>query len=155
MNRGLVRRDAGAAGTRQFATVKVGECLLGIAVEKVREVMRPQEMTDVPLAAPAIRGLINLRGQIVMSVDTRMSLGLEAAPEEQAMRSIILRSEEGGVSLLVDDIGDVLDVPVEAFAPVPDNMPEMRRELIDGVYNLDNHLLLVLNTEKLLEKACR
>ncbi|MFT4112088.1 chemotaxis protein CheW [Silvibacterium sp.] len=146
--------DGSAAGTRQFATVQVGDCLLGIAVDKVREVMRSQEMTDVPLAAPAIRGLINLRGQIVMSVDTRMSLGIEPAPEDHEMRSIILRSEDGGVSLLVDDIGDVLDVPIEAFASVPDNMPEARRELIDGVYNLDNRLLLVLNTDRLLEKAC-
>ena len=140
--------------TKQYATVYVGGLFLGIEVEKVQEVMRHQEMTDIPLAAPAIKGLINLRGQIVVAVDTRRSLGIPPGEHDGDARNIIIRSDDGGVSLLVDDIGDVLDVPPQAFAPVPENMPAERRELIEGVYNLSDRLLLVLDTKRLLQKAC-
>ena len=140
--------------TKQYATVYVGGLFLGIEVEKVQEVMRHQEMTDIPLAAPAIKGLINLRGQIVVAVDTRRSLGIAPGEHDGDARNIIIRSDDGGVSLLVDDIGDVLDVPLESFAPVPENMPLERRELIEGVYNLTDRLLLVLDTKRLLQKAC-
>jgi purine-binding chemotaxis protein CheW len=116
--------------------------------------MRHEEMTDVPLAPPAITGLLNLRGQIVIAVDTRRSLGLPREAADGPSRNIIIRSEGGGVSLLVDDIGDVLDVPVETFAPVPENMPAERKELIEGVYNLQDRLLLVLDTKRLLQRAC-
>jgi purine-binding chemotaxis protein CheW len=140
--------------TRQYATVYVGGLFLGIEVARVQEVMRHQEMTDIPLAAPAIKGLINLRGQIVVAVDTRRALGLPPSDSDSPPRNIIIRSEEGGVSLLVDDIADVLDVPLHAFAPVPENMPAERRELIEGVYNLNEKLLLVLDTKRLLQKVC-
>ena len=145
--------DPGRSMTRQYATFHVGELFLGIEVEKVQEVMRHQEMTDIPLAPAAIRGLINLRGQIVVAVDTRRSLGLPSSESEVLARNIIIRSDDGGVSLLVDDIGDVLDVPLQAFAPVPENMPAARRELIEGVYNLNDRLLLVLDTKRLLASA--
>jgi len=140
--------------TRQYATVYVGGLFLGIEVAKVQEVMRHQEMTDVPLAPAAITGLINLRGQIVIAVDTQRSLGLTRDAASRPSCNIIIRSEGGGVSLLVDDIGDVLDVPVEAFAPVPENMPVERKDLIEGVYNLHDRLLLVLDTKRLLQRAC-
>lgn len=147
-------QHAEAAATRQYATVKVGDLFLGIEVEKVQEVMRHQEMTDIPLAPAAITGLINLRGQIVIAVDARRSLGLPVETKPAAACNIIVRSEGGSISLLVDDIGDVLDVPLESFAPVPENMPAERKELIDGVYNLRERLLLVLATERLLQRAC-
>jgi purine-binding chemotaxis protein CheW len=140
--------------TRQYATFHVAGFFFGIEVAKVQEVMRHQEMTDIPLAPAAIRGLINLRGQIVIAVDSRRSLGLPPLEPGVSPRNIILRSDDGGVSLLVDDIGDVLDVPVEAFTPVPENMPAERRELIEGVYNLNDRLLLVLDTKRLLRSAC-
>ena len=143
-----------ALATRQYATFHVAGIFLGIEVAKVQEVMRHQEMTDIPLAPTAIKGLINLRGQIVIAVDTRRSLGLASAADPSQTRNIIIRSNDGGVSLLVDEIGDVMDVPLEAFAPVPENMPVERRELIEGVYNLSDRLLLVLDTKKLLQKAC-
>lgn len=139
--------------TRQYATFHVAGIYLGIEVAKVQEVMREQEMTDIPLAAPAIKGLINLRGQIVVAVDTRRGLGLPPPEIAAPSRNIIIRSDDGGVSLLVDEIGDVIDVPLESFAPVPDNLPAERKELIEGVYNLNDRLLLVLDTDRLLRSA--
>jgi len=139
---------------RQLCTFFLQDLYFGVEVEKVQEVIRYQEMTRIPLAPEVIAGLINLRGQIVTAVDARRSLGLEPAPDGDLPMNIVIRSEDGVVSLLVDQIGDVLDVPIESYAPTPENMPREQKELIEGVYRLDDRLMLVLDTHCVLRKAC-
>jgi len=128
--------------------------MLGIEVTRVQEVIRYQPMTVVPLAPAVVEGLINLRGQIVIAIDTRRSLGLTRAEGDALPMNIVIQSGDGLVSLLVDEIGDVIDVPAEAYAPVPDNMPQQQRELINCVYDLPTGLMLVLDTARVLENAC-
>lgn len=108
----------------------------------------------VPLAPGAVEGLINLRGQIVIAIDTRRSLGLGPSSDGALPMNVVIQSEDGVVSLLVDDIGDVIDVPLDAYAPVPDNMPSAQRELIQCVYQLKDGLMLVLDTTRVLQNAC-
>jgi len=79
----------------RFCTFYVGELFLGIEVEKIQEVIRYHEMTDVPTAPPEVRGLINLRGQIVTAIDARVHLGLETRPEESFPMNVVVRTEEG------------------------------------------------------------
>ncbi len=143
----------GPASTCQYVTFRIDHLWLGIEVLKVQEVIRALEMTVVPLAPESVEGLINLRGQIVIAIDTRRSLGLPPAPGDRPSMNIVIHSADSAVSLLVDEIHDVLDVPVDTFAPVPDNMPAKQRSLIGGVYDLESGLLLVLDTERLLEEA--
>jgi len=148
----LLKKDAGE--TRQFATFHVGDLFFGIEAVRVQEVIRHQEMTPIPLAPPAIQGLINLRGQIVTAVDTRRMLALPPAAADKRPMNIIIKAEDGAVSLLVDEIGDVLEVPLNSYAPVPDNVPARQRDLIAGVYKLKGLLMLALDTEQFLENAC-
>ncbi len=143
-----------ASTTRQYATFRIQDLLLGIEVTRVQEVIRYQPMTVVPLAPSVVEGLINLRGQIVIAIDTRRSLGLTRAEGDALPMNIVIQSGDGLVSLLVDEIGDVIDVPAEAYAPVPDNMPQEQRELINCVYDLPSGLMLVLDTARVLENAC-
>ncbi len=140
--------------TRQFATFHVGDLFFGIEAIRVQEVIRHQEMTPIPLAPPAIQGLINLRGQIVTAVDTRRMLALPPPAVGKRPMNIIIKAEDGAVSLLVDEIGDVLEVPLNSFAPVPDNVPAPQRDLVAGVYKLRHQLMLALDSERLLENAC-
>lgn len=133
---------------RQFCTFFVEGLYLGVEVSKVQEVIRFQEMTAVPLAPAVIAGLINLRGQIVTAVDLRMRLGLEPRKAEQLPMNVVIRTEDGAVSLLVDEIGDVVEVEDQLFETVPDTVTGPGRELIIGVYKLKDRLLLLLNTEK-------
>lgn len=140
--------------TRQYSTFRVNDLLLGIEVIKVQEVIRYQDMTAVPLAPAVVEGLINLRGQIVIAIDTRRSLGIPPATSGNLPMNVVIQSEDGAVSLLVDDVGDVIDIPLNRYAPVPENMPLEQRELIEGVYHLDDGLLLVLDTTQLLQNAC-
>src|SRR5579863_6394267 len=135
----------------QFSTFTVAGLLFGIAVEKVQEVIRYQEMTRVPLAPPLVRGLINLRGQIVTALDLRRRLGLGEAPPDHRPMNVVVRDEGGGVSLLVDEIGDVVEVEDASFEPPPQTLAAGVRGLIRGVHKLDTQLLHVLDTDRVLE----
>lgn len=133
---------------RQFCTFFVEGLYLGVEVSKVQEVIRFQEMTAVPLAPAIIAGLINLRGQIVTAIDLRTRLELQPRSADQLPMNVVIRTEDGAVSLLVDEIGDVVEVEDQLFETVPDTVTGPGRELINGVYKLKDRLLLLLNTEK-------
>jgi purine-binding chemotaxis protein CheW len=95
--------------------------------------------------------LINLRGQIVTAIDMRKRLKLRPRPEGMLPMSMVVRGADGAVSLLVDEIGDVVEVDRESFERPPENLEGVARELIRGVYKLRDRLLLVLDTERAVE----
>jgi len=136
--------------TRLYCSFFIDKVFCGLEVDKVQEVLRPQPITRVPLAPPIVRGLINLRGQIVTAIDLRQRLGMSPRTEHRESMNIVIRTEEGIVSLLVDDIGDVIPVDDAAFENVPDTLRGAHRELINGVCKLNDRLLLVLNTEQVM-----
>ena len=141
------------ADSRQFCTFRLDGHFLGVEVERVQEVIRYQEMTPVPLAAAAVSGLINLRGQIVTAVDLRQCLGMPPRPEGKLPMNVVVRANERAVSLLVDEIGDVLDVPGDSFEQSPTTLDKVDRSLFTGVYKLDDKLLLVLDTDKAVARG--
>jgi len=140
-----------AAAARQYATFFADGLFFGVEVVQVQEVLRYQEMTRVPLAPQVVEGLINLRGQIVTAIDVRRRLNLRPRPAGLMPMSMVVRTAEGAVSLLVDEIGDVVEVQAESFERPPENLEGMARELIRGVYKLKDRLLLVLDTERTVE----
>jgi purine-binding chemotaxis protein CheW len=132
----------------QFCTFFVDGHFFGLDVLKVQEIIRYQEMTSVPLAPPVVRGLINLRGQIVTAIDLRRRLELRDRPKDQLPVNVVVHTDDGAVSLLVDEIGDVLDVPEKAFERPPETLRGTALELIRGAYKLDDRLLLILDTDR-------
>ncbi len=138
---------------RQYCTFFLGGHYFGIDVLEVQEVIRHQEMTRVPLAPPVVRGLINLRGQIVTALDLRRRLDLPDRPGGGLPVNVVVRTDDGAVSLLVDEIGDVLQVPEESFEPPPETLKGTARDLIRGAYKLDGRLLLILDTERVVNLA--
>lgn len=136
------------ADERQFCTFYLDGLFFGVDVENVQEVIRYQEMTGVPLASPVVRGLINLRGQIVTALDLRERLALPARPDGQLPMNVVVRDEDGAVSLLVDEIGDILEVDDELFERPPENLSGVARELITGAYKVDGRLLLTLDIDR-------
>jgi purine-binding chemotaxis protein CheW len=141
------------AEKRSYATCRVGHLLVGVAVEAVQEVTASAELTPVPLAPPVVSGLLNLRGQIVTAIDLRRSLRLADRPADQSPINLILRAEGGSIGLLVDAVGDVLEVHEDDFEAPPATLRGHLRELITGAYKLDHGLLLVLDTERVVEES--
>lgn len=135
----------------QLCTLVVGDTLFGVDVLRVQEVIRRQPMTTVPLAHETIGGLINLRGQIVTAVDLRVRLGLPDRGEDEPVMNVVVRTDEGAVSFLVDEIGDVVEIAGLDREDAPDTLAPHVRELITGVHKLDGALLLQLDVDRLVE----
>jgi purine-binding chemotaxis protein CheW len=131
-----------------FATFYVDGSHFGVDALHVQEVLREQPMTTVPLAASEVRGLINLRGQVVIALDLRVRLGLAPLPAEHAAMNLVVRTEDGPVSLLVDRIGDVLQIDDAEMEPTPETVSAKQRELVIGVFKLDGGLLHALDVTR-------
>jgi len=131
----------------QYCTFWADGLFFGLAVRDVQEVLRYQDMTHVPRAPEAVHGLINLRGQIVTAIDLRTRLGLAERPEEQLPMNVVLNSRGEVVSLLVDDIGDVLDTDGAQLEPPPATLPTTVRDVTLGVISLPDNILLVLDAD--------
>ena len=138
---------SGASG--RFATFCIANLVFGVDVLCVQEVLRYQRMTRVPLAPDVIAGLINLRGQLVTAIDMRRRLKVPPRGEGQTPMNIVVRTDGGAVGLLVDEIGDVVDVDAADYEPPPGSLEPSIRELIGGVYKLKDRLLLVLTSVRL------
>lgn len=136
----------------QYCTFVLAGHLFGIDVGEVQEVVLAQEMTRVPLAPGIVRGLINLRGQIVMALDLRHRLALPPRDDEGQPINLVVRSDHGAVSLLIDEIRDVVTVDDQCFEPTPDTVEGAVREVLHGVYKLEGQLLLVLDKDQVLTK---
>lgn len=134
----------------QFATFYLDQLFFGVEVRAVQEVVRYQPMTRVPLAPPMVQGLINLRGQIVTALDLRSRLGLLPRSDSELPMNVVLRTEDGAVSLLVDQIGDVIDTSPDLFEPPPETVRGTAREMIRGAYKLEGRLLLILDHGQVL-----
>lgn len=135
--------------SQQFCTFYLDSLFFGIEVHKVQEVIRYQEITRVPLAPDMVRGLINLRGQIITAIDLRRRLQLPPRDAEQLPMNVVVRDDDSIVSLLVDEIGDVQEVPADLFDPTPDTLQGEARQLIRGTYKLRERLLSALNISKI------
>ncbi|MBX3174784.1 MAG: purine-binding chemotaxis protein CheW [Gemmatimonadaceae bacterium] len=137
----------------QYATFKVQGMLFGVDVQRVQEVIRHQPMTPVPMADAVVRGLINLRGQIVTALDLRVRLDLGAYQAEATPMTVVVTTEDGPVALLVDEIGDVLSVDQDDWEPAPSTVQASVRELIPGAFKFAGQLMLQLDVDRVLELA--
>ncbi len=146
--------NAAVVSDCRLATFYVGELFFGIPVQRVQELLRQQEITPAPLAPDFIEGLINLRGQIVTAVNMRRRLGLPARGAAQPSMNVVLRSRDGIVSLVVDEIHDVLEPDTNSAEPPPATMRAEQKAIVERVYKLDGKLLLELNTGKMLQDLC-
>ena len=137
--------------TTQYATFQLDGHLFAVEVNRVQEVLKTQPSTPVPLAASSVGGLINLRGQVVTAIDVRHRLGLQPRPAGTDAMNVVVRVDGEVISLLVDVIGDVVDVDEGTFESPPDTMKGSGRQLVRGAYKLTDRLLLALDVDRLCD----
>lgn len=141
---------------KRVVTFRLGDSLFGIDVRAVQEIIRHQPLTRVPLAHAAVRGLMNLRGQIVSVVDVKERLGIPAGAADAGERmNVVVRTDGGLVSCEVDRVGDVIDLDPSAFEPLPANVSRSVRELVLGICKLDDRFLHVLSVDKIVDFRSR
>lgn len=139
------------ATEKQLCTFYLDQYCFGIDVLDVQEVFRHQETTTVSLASQDVSGLINLRGQIITAINLRLRLGMEPQAVHKVPMNVVVRSEDEVVSLLVDQIGDVIKVSEDLYEQSPGNIQGTMKEMIVGVYKLEDRLLLILDTKKVMQ----
>jgi purine-binding chemotaxis protein CheW len=141
--------------TSRYSTFSLAGDLYGVEVERVQEVLKHQPMTPVPLAPPSVAGLVNLRGQVSTAIDMRRRLDLPLRGEDDLPMNVVVRTDDGLVSLLVDRIGDVVDADESTFEPAQDAMTGPARQLVRGTYDLGEKLLLALDVDQTVDVNSR
>ena len=131
------------AEPKQFCSFYVDDILIGIEVLAVQEVLRYQDVTEIPLAPRAIQGLINLRGQIITAINLRSRMNLPPCKDDKKSMNVVTRVNNEVVSFLVDAVGDVLTVEEDDFEPVPNTVDAATRALVTGVYKLEGQRFLM------------
>ena len=143
--------DQNLIDSEKLVTMKIDNQLFGIPILQVQDIVEPRMITPVPLAPSAIAGVMNLRGRIVTVINLRRCLGLEDRLDQERRMSITVDYNGDLYTLLVDDIGDVCDLPRRDFESPPATLSEKLRQLCTGVFRLKGDLLVVLDVERVLD----
>ena|SRR5215469_6317495 len=150
------RGKAAATGEQgEFVSITVAGQLFGIPVLQVQDVLGPQRITRIPLAPPEVAGSLNLRGRIVTAIDLRTRLRLPPLPDGRRVMSVVV--DHGGelYSVLVDSVGEVLNLGAESAERNPATLDPVWREVSGGIYRLDKNLLIVLDVARVLDFSAR
>lgn len=139
-----------SADAEMLVTMRVHGQLFGVPVQHVRDVLREQKMAQVPLAPPEIAGSINLRGRIVTVMNVRERLKLPAKKDDSRQMFVVIEHKNELYSLMVDKVGDVMNIAHNKIEKTPANMSANWREVASGIHRLDGELLVIINPEKLM-----
>ena len=123
----------------------------GINVMRIQEIIRYQRTTTVPVAPNIVGGLINLRGQVVTTIDLRLRLGLDSLHADCVPTNIVVHSDDGPLSLLVDEIGEVLSLDEATCEPPPPTLVGALGDLVRAVFKVDGRLILELDVDRTLD----
>jgi purine-binding chemotaxis protein CheW len=135
----------------KYATFTIGGEMFGVNALNVQEIVLFQRMTKVPHSADYILGLINLRGQIVTAIDLRFRLTNTSTEINEDSMNFILKTDQGICSVIVDDVGDVMDINETSMEPAPETMDAKMREYVSKICKLQDRLLCVLDIEKIVK----
>lgn len=135
----------------EYITVTVAGQLLGLAIDRVHDVFVASEITSVPLASPEIAGLLNLRGRVVTAISLRKRLHLPDPEASERRMAVGLEYHGEAYGLLVDEVGEVLKLDPEGLQPNPVHMDPRWASLSEGVYQLHDRLLIILDVESVLK----
>ncbi|MCP5150007.1 MAG: purine-binding chemotaxis protein CheW [Ectothiorhodospiraceae bacterium] len=148
-----------AHDSEQYLTFLVGTEHYGVEILKVQEIKGWEGATHVPNTIEYVRGVMNLRGDIVPVVDLRVRLGIESQVDLDKSVVIVVRVEvdgrERGVGMLVDGVADVCDVRRGELQEGADLYGDIPPEFVRGLGSVDSRLLVVLEIDRLLEDALR
>ena len=137
---------------KEFVTVTIAGQRFGIPVLSVQDVLTEQRLTHIPLAPPEIAGALNLRGRTVTAIDVRIRLGLEPREESVSCMNVVVEYEGEPYSLMVDTVGDVLALSDDDFEQSPITLDPIWREISDGLYRLEEGLLIVFDVSRLFNE---
>jgi len=140
---------------KQFTTFYLGPYQFGIDVMRVQEVTDKLSMTQIPRSPAAVQGLINLRGQIATAIGLRELFGLDYKETDKPKMTVICKVDGVLLSLLVDSIGDVIEISDDSFEGTPETLRGPVRDFMNGVYKTKENIFSVIDLDKLNHELSR
>ncbi|GJL63196.1 MAG: chemotaxis protein CheW [Nitrospirales bacterium] len=134
--------------TRRLCTFTINGWCFGVDVCEVQEVHHSQVMTNVPLASDVIRGLMNLRGQVVTVLDLRRRLALDGSSFDRPPMNVVMQIDRELMSFLVEEIGEVIEVADEEIESPPSTIDQRIRMFLSGMVRCNSQLVLILDVKK-------
>jgi purine-binding chemotaxis protein CheW len=147
----MATNDGASGNLIEYVTVTVDDHLFGLPIARVQDVFVPEQLTRVPLAIPEIAGVLNLRGRIVTAIDMRRRLGLPPRQGEAAPIAVGIEMNGESYGLLVDAVGEVMQLAKDACESKPINLDRRLAEVASGVHRLDGQLLVVLDVDRVFD----
>lgn len=136
----------------QYLTFKLIDETYGINVMQIKEVLRYSEIAPVPGAPAYVYGIVNLRGNVVTVVDTRMRFGLPECVVSDDTRIIIIEHDEEQVGLLVDAVQEVFYLYQNEIEQSPSVGNDAALKFIQGVYQKEEELVILLQLDRMFER---
>ncbi|MBC8337197.1 MAG: chemotaxis protein CheW [Rhodospirillales bacterium] len=134
-----------------YVTFTIGDQMFGIPVLRVQDILTPDRIAPIPLAPDEVRGSINLRGRIVTVIDVRVRLGMPPRKDKGDSMAVTVEQHNDLYTLLVDEIGDVTGLSTKLYEKNPGTLDPKWREFANGVFRLDEKLMVVLDIDSLLD----
>ncbi len=134
----------------QWVTFKLDNEKYGIKVMQVQEVLRMTEIAPVPGAPDYVLGIINLRGNVVTVIDTRLRFGLPEREPDDDTRIVIIEADSNVVGILVDSVAEVADLRASEIETAPNVGNDESSKYIQGVCSRSDELLILVDVNKLL-----
>jgi purine-binding chemotaxis protein CheW len=136
----------------EIVIFQVGETYCGITIDNVQEINKNMEITTVYSAPDYVRGVINLRGQIVTIIDMRKKFNMEPTEISKRMNNVVVNSKGEQIGLLVDNVEDIIPASPDEILPSPPHMNDAMGKFFTGVYKMEENLVAILDMNKLLSK---
>ncbi|MBN1844058.1 MAG: chemotaxis protein CheW [Sedimentisphaerales bacterium] len=144
---------AAATAERELVTFYIGDLLMGIDIQQVQEIHSHLELTGVPQAPSIVRGVINLRGQVVTILDLRRILDLGQTDPSGQNRTVVIRQNKENLGLLVDRLGDVITISGAQIESPPANVNDVDSQFFEGICALPSNLLMILQVDKIVNHS--
>lgn len=140
---------------QQFVTIRLDDMLLGVDIQLVQEINRQVTTTPVPHAPNSVKGVINLRGDVVTLMDLRVMLGMPPMEQTSRTRNVIIELHGERTGFLVDEVADVVTINRSAISPKPANLRGLGTAFFSGVYQGETDLIVILDMVELLHSDTR
>ncbi len=137
----------------QQVSFKIGNEEFGVDILSVREINRLTQITKLPNAPDFFEGVINLRGKIIPVIDLRVKLGMIKKDFGDTTRIIVVEIKGRTIGFIVDEVKEVLRIPIEIAEPAPDFLIRKNGEYITAIARLEDRLLILLDLEKILSNT--
>jgi purine-binding chemotaxis protein CheW len=139
--------------TVQYATFYCDTTILGLEINNVQEINRNRDLTKVPLGNPCVRGVMNLRGEVLTILDLRTLLGLPSGATSSRNRNLVIKCENETFGIWVDGVADILAIDPRCILLPPSNLSIGEARLIHGVYQTENSLVMLIEAREILNAS--